>query len=200
MLSLEQEHYGLRFTDFITGFYPDEHPTMPGMAYLELKGSLITKGNKIKGSAPTLFDKRNSRRLVHNPNDLLSPHRLYELLRGFAHPDQEFIYCYKANRVLLDHYSNLPDCRGFQTNPVRRIRKNSIGKVRAKLNLRFHVYSVLLTYSILFCPVLRETQCKSADQEWASLQKPLLARVGFGNNCQQSQCKHGRADGFLSAQ
>jgi hypothetical protein len=53
---LEQEHYGLRFTDFVQGYYSDEHPTMPGMAYLELEGSLITKGNKIKGSAPTLFD------------------------------------------------------------------------------------------------------------------------------------------------
>ncbi len=173
---------------------------MPGMAYLELKGSLVDKAHKIKGSAPTLLQTKRARRLVHNPNDVLSPYRLYQLLRDFAHPDQEFIYCYKANRVLLDQYSNLPDCRGFQTNPVRRIGKNSIGKVRAKLNLRFHVYSVLLTYSILFCPVLRETQCKSADQERASLQKPLLARVRFGNDFQQSQCKHGRADGFLSAQ
>jgi hypothetical protein len=73
---LEQEHYGLRFTEFVKGYYPDEHPTMPGMAYLKLKGSLITKGNKIKGSAPTPFDSRNSRCLVHNPKDLLRPYRL----------------------------------------------------------------------------------------------------------------------------
>ncbi len=52
---------------------------MPGMAYLEQKGSLVTKGNKIKGSAPTLYDTRNSRCLVHNPNDVLSPFRLFEL-------------------------------------------------------------------------------------------------------------------------
>jgi hypothetical protein len=90
---LKQEHYALRFTDFIQGYYPDGHPTMPGMAYLELKGSLITEGNKIKGSAPALFDSRNLRRLVHNPNDLLSMYHLYELLRGFVHPDQEFVYC-----------------------------------------------------------------------------------------------------------
>ncbi len=68
---LEQEHYyALRFTDFVTGYYPDEHPTIPGMAYLELKGLLIAKGNKIKGSAPILYYSRNSRRLVHNTNDL----------------------------------------------------------------------------------------------------------------------------------
>jgi hypothetical protein len=70
---LEQEHYGFRFTDFVQGYYPDGHPTMPGMVYLKLKGSLITKGNKINGSAPTLFDSRSSRRLVNNPEDLLPP-------------------------------------------------------------------------------------------------------------------------------
>mgnify|MGYP000167097994 CR=1 FL=1 len=104
---------------------------MPGMPYLELKGSLVTKGLKIKGCAPTLFDTRNSRRLVDNPNDVLSPYRLYTLMRGFAHPDQEFIYCYKGNCELLDQYASLPDCRGFQMNPTRRIGKNSIGKVGA---------------------------------------------------------------------
>jgi hypothetical protein len=40
---LKQEHYGLRFTDFVKGYYLDEHP---GMAYLELKGLLITKGTQ----------------------------------------------------------------------------------------------------------------------------------------------------------
>jgi hypothetical protein len=103
---------------------------MPGMCYLELKGSVITKGNKIKGCAPTLFDTRNARRLVHNPNDILSPYRLFLLMRGFAHPDQEFVYCYKGNHGLLEQYSSLPDCAGFQMNPTRRVGKNSIGKVR----------------------------------------------------------------------
>jgi hypothetical protein len=112
---------------------------MPGMAYIKLKGSLITKGNKIKGSTPTLYDSRNSRRLVHNPNDLLSPYRLYGLLRGFAHPYQEFLYCYKASRELLDQYTSLPDCHGFQTNPVRRIGKNSIGKFCEKLNKKAQI-------------------------------------------------------------
>jgi hypothetical protein len=99
------------------------------MPYLELKGSVITKGTKIKGSAPTLFDTRNARRLVDNPNDVLSPYRLFHLMRGFAHPDQEFIYCYKGSRELLQQYSRLPDCAGFQMNPTRRIGKNSVGKV-----------------------------------------------------------------------
>jgi hypothetical protein len=116
---------------------------MPGMPYLELKGSLVTKGNKIKGSAPTLFDTRNARRLVDNFNDPLSPYGLYELLRGFSPPDQEFIYCYKANRDLLDQYSRLPDCRGFQTNPTRRIGKNSVGKVRAKLKYFSYYFFVI---------------------------------------------------------
>jgi hypothetical protein len=35
---LLQEHYGLRFSDFGKGFYNDNHPSMLGMAYLELKG------------------------------------------------------------------------------------------------------------------------------------------------------------------
>jgi hypothetical protein len=112
-------------------FYTDDDPKMPGMAFLELKGSLVTKGLKIRGSAPTLHDTRNARRLVHNPNDILSPYRLYDLLRGFAHPDQKFVYCYKANEGLLRQYQSLPACRGFQTNPERRIGKNSIGKVRS---------------------------------------------------------------------
>jgi hypothetical protein len=102
---------------------------MPGMAYLELKGSLVDKSNKIKGSAPTLFDTRNARRLVHNPNDLLSPYRLYLLLRGYAHPDQQFIYCYKGNAQLLEQYASLPECGGYQMNPTRRIGKNSIAQV-----------------------------------------------------------------------
>ncbi len=136
---LPQEHYGLRFSDFVIGFYEENHPTMPGMAYLELKGSLVTKGNKIKGSAPTLYDTRNSRRLVHNPNDVLSPFRLFELMRGFAHPDQEFVYCYKGNRELLDQYASLPDCRGFQMNPTRHVGKNSIGKVSAKCKCFLYV-------------------------------------------------------------
>jgi len=138
LLSPEQEHYGLRFSDFVVGSYPESHPSMPGMAYLELKGSLIDKGNKIKGSAPTLYDTRNARRLVHNPNDVLSPYRLYALLCGFAHPDQEYIYCYKGNRELLDQYSSLPDCRGFQMNPTRRIGKNSIGKARVQIFLSMY--------------------------------------------------------------
>jgi hypothetical protein len=106
---LEQEHYGLRSTDFVQGYYPDEHPTMPGMAYLKLKRSMITKGNKIKGSAPTIFDSRNSRHLVHNPDDLLSRYRMYGLLRGFAHPYQEFIYCYTR-----------PIARSLTSTPVYR--------------------------------------------------------------------------------
>jgi hypothetical protein len=61
------------------------------------------------------------------------------LLRGFAHPDQEFIYCYKANCALLDQYTSLPDCRGFQTNPVSRIGKNSIGKFCEKLNKKAQI-------------------------------------------------------------
>ena len=113
---------------------------MPGMAFLELKGSLIDKSNKIKGSAPTLYDTRNARRLVHNPNDILSPYRLYELMRGFAHPDQDFIYCYKGNDDLLDQYRSLPDCGGFQMNPTRRIGKNSIGKVLQKRVLSMYLF------------------------------------------------------------
>jgi hypothetical protein len=54
------------------------------MAYLELKGSLMTKGNKIKGLAPTLYDMRNARRLVDNPNEVLSQYHLYLLICGFA--------------------------------------------------------------------------------------------------------------------
>jgi hypothetical protein len=116
---------------------------MPWMAYLELKGSIIDKSNKIKGSAPTLFEKRRARSLVHNPNDVLSPCRLYQLLCGFAHPDQVFIYCYKANGKLLFQYENLPECSGFQMNPTRRIRKGSIGKVRIcemKLFCQYNFY------------------------------------------------------------
>jgi hypothetical protein len=64
------------FTNFVEGFYYDKHPTMPGMAYLKLKGPLITKGNNIKGSAPTLYDTRNARHLVHNPNDVLTSYHL----------------------------------------------------------------------------------------------------------------------------
>jgi hypothetical protein len=73
----------------VKGFYDDKHP-MPGMAYLELKGSLVTKeGNKIKGSATTLYDMRNVHDLVHNPNNsILSPCHLHALVRGFMYPDQ----------------------------------------------------------------------------------------------------------------
>jgi hypothetical protein len=113
----------------VVGFYAETDPKMPGMAFLELKGSLVDKSNKIKGSAPTLFDTRNSRRLVHNPNDVLSPYGLYMLLRGFAHPDQQFIYCYKANEQLLEQYASLPECCGFQMNPTRQMGKNAIAKV-----------------------------------------------------------------------
>jgi hypothetical protein len=173
-LLLEQEHYyGFRFIDFVKGYYTDGHPTMPGMAYLELKGSLITKGNKIKGSVATLFESRNSHRLVQNPNDLLSPYRLYELLHGFTHPYQEFIYCYKANRALLDQYTSQPDCRGFQANPASP-----------------------QNWEEFYWKVLRKTPQKSPDQERASLQKPLLARVGFGNGCQQSNVKMAKQMAF----
>jgi hypothetical protein len=50
---------------------------------------------------------------VDNPNDVLSPYRLYNLMRGFAHPDQEFMYCYKVNRELLVQYISLPNCRVY---------------------------------------------------------------------------------------
>ena len=124
------------------------------MAYLELKGSVITKSNKIKGSVPTLFDARNFRRLVHNPNDILSPYHLYQLLRGYAHPDQEFVYCYKASEAILDQYSRLPDCRGFQTNPTRRIGKNSIGKVSAIRKDLCLLYYLLILFTLIPCQVL----------------------------------------------
>jgi hypothetical protein len=102
---------------------------MPGMAFLELKGTVTDKTNIIKGSAPTLFENRKARRLVHNPNDVLSPYRLYQLLRGFAHPDQVFIYCYQANEGLLRQYQSLPECRAYQMNPVRRVGKGMVGQV-----------------------------------------------------------------------
>ena len=145
LLLTTQEHYGLPFTNFVKGNYADDHPTMPGMPYLELKGSIVTKNNKISGSTPTLFETRKARRLVDNPNDCLSPYRLYDLLRGFAHPSQEFIYCYRANRDLQDQYSSLPDCCGFQMDPMRRIGKNSIGKVR-----RVKSKSFLFPYVMFF--------------------------------------------------
>jgi hypothetical protein len=87
-----------------------------------------------------------ARRLVHNPNDVLSPYRLYQLLRGAVHPDQVFIYCYKANCKLLE-------CSGFQMNPARRIRKGSIGKVRIICEMKlfclynFFSYRILLSHS-----------------------------------------------------
>jgi hypothetical protein len=135
LFSFAQEHYALRFSDFLTGFYPGTHPSMPGMAFLELKGSVIDKTNTIKGSAPTLFEKRKARRLVHNPNDDLSPYHLYQLLRGFAHPDQVYIYCYQANEGLLCQYQSLPLCQGFQMNPVGRAGKNMIGEVMSEMKL-----------------------------------------------------------------
>jgi hypothetical protein len=157
---LPQEHYGLRFSDFTMGFYADNHPSMPGMAYLELKGSVVTKCNKIKGSAPTLFETRNSRRLVDNPNDLLSPYRLYNLMRGFAHPDQEFVYCYKAKRLLLEQFSRLPACRGYQMDPTRRLGKNSIGKVRVSPVKGFFVSTIyfVVTYCVPSCSSLQFCQ------------------------------------------
>jgi hypothetical protein len=94
--------------------------------HLKLKGSLVTKGLKIKGCTPTLFNMRNSHHLVDNPNDVLSPYHIYDLMCGFTHPDQEFMYCYKGNCELLQ-YSRLPDCRGLQMYPTCRIGKNSIG-------------------------------------------------------------------------
>jgi hypothetical protein len=124
----------LRFSDFVMGFYDDKHATMPGMAYLELKGSKIDKNTRISGTQHTLYDTRNARRLVDNPNDILSPYKLFSLLRGFAHPDQEFIYCYVANRKLRAQYSLLPDCKGFQMDPTRRIGKNTIGQVQIREN------------------------------------------------------------------
>ncbi len=147
-----QEHYGLRFSDFCRGFYEDTHPSMPGMAYLELKGSIVTKCNKIKGSAPTLYNTRKARRLVDNPNDVLSPYHLYNLMRGFAHPYQEFRYCYKGDHELLEQYISLPGCHGFQRNPTHRVRKNSIGKVRVSQVKAFFVSTscFVVTYCIPF--------------------------------------------------
>ena len=43
-----QEHYGLCFSNFTIGFYGDDHPSMPHMPYLELKGLIVTKSNKIR--------------------------------------------------------------------------------------------------------------------------------------------------------
>jgi hypothetical protein len=61
-------------------------------------------------------------------------------MRGFAHPDQEFMYCYNANRELLEQYiAGLPECRGFQMNPMCRVRKNYIEKVRVSQVKAFFV-------------------------------------------------------------
>jgi hypothetical protein len=127
-----QEHHGLHFTDFVKGFYGAKHPTMPGIAYLELKGSIVTKGYNIKGSVPTLYGMRNAHCLVHNPNGILRPYHLYKLMCGFGHPYQEFVYRYKGNCKLLGQYSSLPDCHTFQMNPKCRMGKNSNSKLRGK--------------------------------------------------------------------
>jgi hypothetical protein len=124
----------------VIGFYEENDPSMPGMAYIELKGSVVDKSNKIRGSNPTLYDAKNARRLVHNPNDVLSPYALYQRLRGFAHPDQQFIYCYKASEGLLAQYESLPDCAGFQMNPIRRIGKNCVGKVSVSNHILLSKY------------------------------------------------------------
>ena len=148
---------------------------MPRMPYLELKGSVVTKSNKIKGSAPTLFDTRNSRRLVDNPNDVLSPYRLYSLMRGFAHPDQEFVYCYKAPRELLEQFSRIRECRGYQMTPTRRIGKNSIGKVHFKSNDFVYLFFFLLNVRPFLSIVLRKTQRKGTNRGRTLVQEPLLA-------------------------
>jgi hypothetical protein len=115
-------------------------------------------------------------------NDVLSLYRLYGLMHGFAHPDQEFMNCHKGNHELLDQYIRLPHCRGLQMNPTRRIGKTLLVKY-VQIEVFFPICSYL-RFSFLVLPVLRETEQKSQDQRRAPLQKSLLAQVGTWHDFQ----------------
>jgi hypothetical protein len=98
---------------------------MPGIPYLELESSLGTKELKIVA--------------------IQRCYRLYDLIRGFIHPDQEFMYCCKSNPGLLDQYSRLPpDCCDLRSTQHAELGKTLLAKY-VQSEVFFPICSYVLT-------------------------------------------------------
>jgi hypothetical protein len=132
-----QEYHVLKFEHLSTGRYANQDNVFSGLPYLQVGGQLQQKARVLSVSNDTFLTDRDARRVVHNPNDPLSPFLLFSRLRKITHPDQEYIFCHElssATRVLLTTFDERFE--GITIDPRRHMGEKTISNFCKVLNKR----------------------------------------------------------------
>ena len=99
----------LKRSNITKGVFPMSDPHFPGLNYLDIDGKLATKTKKITVAQPTLFSEPERRRTVDNPNDKITPYKIYVRMEDWMHPMQERVFCHElssSRRKVLQSYSS----------------------------------------------------------------------------------------------
>ena len=125
----------LKFSHIATGQYPTSDKYFAGLNYLEITGALTHKTQKISMSNPTLYNQRDSCRVVDNPNDALSPYKLYQKIRALSHDSQEAVFCHdlsaSKSKVLIEYGHGW---EGVKYDPMKPLGPGTIQKFSKVVN------------------------------------------------------------------
>ena len=131
-----KEYENLKLWHIETGTYSKSDKSFPGLPYIEVTGAMVDKKNRLSIGNATLYDKNNKRRIVHNPNDVLSPYALFENLTKHIHASQEAVFCHdlsvKKHKVLCEF-----DDFGWKNvryDPTRAMKAGTINKFSKTIN------------------------------------------------------------------
>jgi hypothetical protein len=103
----------------------------------------------------TLLVNSKARCVAHNPEDILSPCGLYQIICAATHPDQKHIYHYKVpqNQTLRRQLAGF----GFEKillDADRRMGKNKVGQVSTLAEIEFGWASISQLIRLSQCTVL----------------------------------------------
>ena len=107
---------------------------------MQVGGQLQQKARKLSVSNDTYLTDKDARRVVHNPDDPLSPYGLFLIIRKMSHLDQEYVFCHDmtlAHNKLLVSF----DKRFLQVkyDPRERMGEKTIGNFAKVLNKRCRI-------------------------------------------------------------
>jgi hypothetical protein len=130
----------LKFEHLSTGLYEARDSFFPNLPYLQVGGQLQQKTRKLSVSHDTFLTDRDARRVVHNPNDVLSPFGLFSIIRKKAHPDQEYVFCHQISTANCDLMASFDErFTSVQFDPRKRMGFSVIGNFAKVLNERCRI-------------------------------------------------------------
>ena len=132
-----KEYHELRFENLQLGQWSHDTTGVGGREYLEVLGNLETKKKKLSLNTPTFYSDSESRRVIDNPNDILSPCSLFKKIRKLAHPNQEYVFCHTMTKSVKKKLELIDIAwRTVEYDSSRRMGATTIGKFCKIINER----------------------------------------------------------------